>query len=70
MNLRSSASNLTQAVKNLSVQWQQARGYWRDAKSMEFEERYLEPLPNLAARASAVIEEIDAVLRKIKADCE
>ena len=70
MNLRSSASNLNSAVKNLNVQWQQTRSYWRDAKSLEFEQSYLEPLPSLAARATAVIEEIDAVLRKIKADCE
>ena len=70
MNLRSSASNLTQAVKDLSGHWHQTQSSWRDVKSAEFERTYLENLPNIAARATSVIEEIDAILRKVKADCE
>ena len=70
MNTRSSAANLVQAAKDLSLAWDQTKEAWRDVKSREFEEHYLEQLPSHIARATAVIEEIDAILRKVKADCE
>jgi hypothetical protein len=70
MNTRASASNLAQAAKDLSIEWEQIKASWRDVKSREFEEKYLEPIPGQLARATAVIEEIDALLRKVKADCE
>ncbi len=70
MNTRASAANLTQAMKNLSVEWQAARAQWRDAKSAEFEEEFLADLPHHASRAAAVIEELDTLLRKVRSDCE
>lgn len=70
MSTRVSASNLMQAVKELSIQWQQTRTHWHDVKGQEFERRYLVELPNQAARAVSVIEEIDAILRKVRSDCE
>jgi len=41
MNTRTSASNLAQAMKDLSLAWQQTRADWRDAKAIEFDDRYL-----------------------------
>jgi hypothetical protein len=70
MSTRVSAANLIQAMKDLSVEWQQAKEHWRDAKSHEFERHYLEPLPREIARATTAIEEIDALLRKVRSDCE
>ncbi len=70
MSSRTSAANLSQAVKDLLLEWDQTRFAWRDAKSREFEETYLQDLPHHAARAAAVIEEIDAILRKVRLDCE
>jgi hypothetical protein len=70
MNTRATASNLAQAAKELSIAWQRTKESWRDAKSLEFETKFLEPLPGYIARSSAAIEELDAVLRKVKADCE
>lgn len=70
MNTRTSASNLAQAMKELSLAWQQTRSEWRDVKAIEFDDRYLEVLPQHVARATAAIEEIDTLLKKIKSDCE
>ena len=70
MNARVSASNLVQAMKDLSLEWEQTKSYWRDVKSLEFERTYLEQLPREIGRATAVIEEIDALLRKVRSDCE
>lgn len=70
MNTRAAAANLTQATKDLSVAWQHTKTSWRDVKSAEFESKFLDPLPGYIVRASTAIEELDALLRKVKADCE
>lgn len=70
MNTRTSAANLAQAVKDLKIHWDEASTHWADAKSMQFENAYLEPLPHHAARAATVIMEIDVILRKVQSDCE
>ncbi|MES2568726.1 MAG: hypothetical protein V4710_01575 [Verrucomicrobiota bacterium] len=70
MSTRVSSSSLAQAAKELSIEWQQTRASWRDIKSQEFEQKYLDALPPHLARTMAVIEEIDALLRKVRHDCE
>jgi hypothetical protein len=70
MNTRAAAANLSQAAKDLSIAWQHAKSSWRDAKSLEFESKYLDPLPGYIARASSALEELDVLLRKVHADCE
>lgn len=70
MSLRVSASTLTQATKDLNLEWQRTKAIWRDVKSIEFEKTYLEDLPNLMAMAGPVMEELDALIRKVRNDCE
>ncbi len=64
------ASNLVQSTKELCQRWQQTQVHWRDGKSAEFEHQFLEMLPTHVARASTVIEEIEALLAKVRSDCE
>lgn len=70
MNPKGSASNLTQAVKELSSEWQQTKSSWRDIKSQEFERTYLEEIPEHAARATFIMGEIALLLRKVRSECE
>ncbi len=70
MNTRASAANLGQALKKLKLEWQRTETDWRDVKRREFEEVFITPLPGHIARAGAVIEELDMVLRKVRSDCE
>ena len=63
------ASSLETALQNLNIAWQEVRGHWRDAKAMEFEERYLRELPSRATQAGSVIVELEKVLKKVKNDC-
>jgi len=70
MSTRASASNLNQSLRELSVSWQHTKAYWRDAKALEFETKYLERLPPQVAVVKNVMEEIDALLRKVRNDCE
>ncbi len=57
------------ALQNLNIAWQEVRAHWRDAKAIEFEERYLRELPSRTTQACTVLSEIDKVLRKAKHDC-
>ena len=70
MNPRSSAANLAQAAKDLSLEWQQAKAHWRDVKSIQFEKDYLDQIPQQFARAITAMEEIETLLRKVRSDCE
>ena len=63
-------STLLQAMKDLSVQWENTRAYWRDVKAMEFERKYLEGMPNLVARTSTAMDELSALIRRVEVDCE
>ena len=64
-----SAAGLAQALKELSLHWQEAKAHWRDVKAQQFEKDYLEELPHLVARGTNAIEELDTLLGKIGADC-
>ena len=70
MSVRSSRGTLSKAVRDLNVAWGQTKNYWRDAKAREFEEKYIDPLPDALNNASSIIEELDRVLTKIRRDCE
>ena len=70
MNIRGCAGNLGLAVKDLKIEWEITESYWRDIKSDEFAERYLGQLPDLVARARAAMEELDALISRVRSDCE
>ena len=70
MSSRASATNLIQAMKELSREWEQTKSYWRDVKSQEFEANYLSDLPQDIGGAASAMEEIENVLQKIRKDCE
>jgi hypothetical protein len=70
MSDKVSSSNLAQAVQDLMIDWQHTKSYWRDVKSRQFEQDYLDKLPELVTQARNIIGEIDALLRKVRTDCE
>jgi len=68
--MRGNGLKLAAITKELSYQWQQTKEYWNDAKSQEFEQKYLEELLSSVDRAVAVIDELDKLVGKIRNDCE
>lgn len=62
--------NLIQNARELSERWHATKVHWRDAKALEFEKRYLEPLPGLMNKTGAAMNEIEVLLKKIRKDCE
>jgi hypothetical protein len=63
-------SLLEEATKRLQSDWQQTRATWTDAKSLEFQKVYLEPLPGLVAQTGIAVAELHALLSKVRHDCE
>ncbi len=70
MSSRINTALLDEATKRLQSDWQQTRTTWMDAKSLEFQKTYLDPLPALVAQAGVAVEELNALLSKARHDCE
>ena len=70
MSTRESGANLVQALKELSLRWQETKSHWHDIKSQQFERDYLEDLPDHVQRTMGVMQEIDVLLKRIRNDCE
>jgi hypothetical protein len=70
MTLTGNKSRLVGLTKELSIQWEQTKHYWADAKALEFERRFLDPLWVEVDRTVAVIEKLDELLKKVRSDCE
>jgi thymidylate synthase len=68
--MNASATRLAGATKELWNHWLQTREVWRDAKSHEFEQRYLAELQAGVEKALASIEQLDKLLTRIRKDCE
>lgn len=68
--MSANGARLEALTKELRVQWLRTKDYWSDAKSAEFEHKYLEELFSSVERAVSVIDQLDKVLGKIKKDCE
>jgi hypothetical protein len=70
MNLNANKSRLAGATRELALQWEQTKNYWRDQKSAEFEKKFLEELFVYSDKAVTVMEKLDEVLKKVRNDCE
>jgi len=68
--MNASGTRLSAITKELWNQWLQTREYWQDAKSEEFQRRYLEELVSSVDKAVTVIEQLDTLVNKIRKDCE
>ena len=70
MSLGGNKSRLVGVTKELKLKWDETKVYWRDAKSREFEHRYIQELLAHVDRTVTVIEKLDELLKKIRSDCE
>ncbi len=70
MNLNANKSRLAAATRELALQWEQVKNYWRDQRSAEFEKKYLEELFAYSDKAVLTIEKLDELLKKVRSDCE
>jgi len=68
--VKASSNRLSGITKELRAQWQETRNYWKDAKSLEFEQKYMEELLASVDRRVTVMEQLDKLITKIRTDCE
>ena len=70
MNLSGNKSRLVGLTQELVLRWSETRSSWRDAKSQEFDEKYMQELRAQVDKAVTIIEKLDEVLKKVQSDCE
>lgn len=70
MSLSANKTQLATITKELLMNWKQTKEHWKDAKSQEFERKYLEELFDSVDTAVAVMDQLDKLLHKIRSDCE
>lgn len=70
MSMSGSKARLVGLSKELSLKWEDTKNYWRDAKAVEFERKYLQELFIGVDKTVAVVEKLDELLKKVKKDCE
>lgn len=70
MSLRNNGIRLAMVTKELTAKWRETRESWKDAKSEEFEHKYIDELQTSVDTALIVIEQLDKVISKIRRECE
>ena len=70
MNLSGTKNRLVSLTRELAVQWSETKNHWWDAKTREFERRYIAELLVSVDKAVTAIEQLDEVLDKVRKDCE
>jgi hypothetical protein len=70
MSLSGSKSRLAGLTREINLQWAETKNFWRDAKSREFEQRYMTELFANMDHTSLVLEQLEELLKKVRSDCE
>jgi hypothetical protein len=70
MSLSGSKNRLVAITKELSNRWDETKNYWRDAKSQEFDQRYMTELFANVDKTVTVMEKLHELLTKVRNDCE
>ena len=70
MNLSGNKSRLAGLTRELQLQWTETKNHWHDAKSEEFERRFMRELSAHVDRAVTVLEKLEELLKKVRDDCE
>ena len=70
MNLSGTKNRLVAITKELSKRWDETKNHWRDAKSQEFEHKYMAELFAGVDKSITVLEKLDELLTKVRNDCE
>ena len=57
-------------TREITLRWEETKNFWRDAKSEEFEHRFMAELGASVGRTVLILEKLDEVLKKVRSDCE
>jgi hypothetical protein len=68
--MSASQNRLAALTNELRVEWEQTKQNWNDAKSHEFEQRFLSELLPAVNQTLTTIESLERILAKLRQDCE
>ena len=70
MNVAANGKALVSLTRELSLRWEETKVSWHDAKSQEFEQKYLVELMSSVERAVAIFDDLAKVIAKVRNECE
>ena len=70
MSIVANRTRLEASTRELLNRWKETKEYWTDAKSVEFERKYIEEIIVGVNTAVSAIEEMEKLMLKIRSDCE
>jgi len=70
MNLSGNRGRLVGLTRELSLEWAETKNRWHDAKSEEFDRKFMVELAAHVNRAVVVLEQLEELLKKVRNDCE
>jgi len=70
MNPSGIKNRLVSLTKGISARWDETKNYWKDTKSDEFDQRYMNELSASVDKTVTVLEKLDELLAKVRKDCE
>ena len=70
MNLSGNKGRLVGLTRDISLRWAETKEHWRDAKSAEFERRFMAELSASVNRTVIILDKLEELLNKVRNDCE
>jgi hypothetical protein len=70
MSLNADKSRIIGLTKEISLRWAETKNHWRDARSAEFERRFMEELGPRVNQAATALEKLEELLKHIRKDCD
>ncbi len=70
MNLSGNKGRLTGLTREISLRWSETKEHWRDARSEEFDRRFMQELNASVNRTVLIVDKLDELLKKLRSDCE
>ena len=70
MNLSGNKGRLVGLTRDISLRWAETKDHWHDAKSEEFDRRFMVELSASVNRTVLILEKLDELLKKVRSDCE
>jgi hypothetical protein len=70
MSLTGNKSRMQGLTKEILLRWADTKNHWRDARSAEFERRFMQELSPRVNQAAVGIEKLEELFKRIRKECE
>jgi hypothetical protein len=70
MSLNGNKSRMAGLTKEISLHWADTKNHWRDARSAEFERRFMQELAPRVNQAATAIDKLEELFNRIRKECE